>query len=494
MLRFPWAFIPGPRQPLPASSAPWVQHPSSSARRCWWTRLDPRDIPLRCAGFCGTWLPSLLPSCPGGRQCAGPPPPQLADAPGQVQVTVRRPGTAQVWAEDAAQLLASGAWKWELSRVPSPSLSLSPVVVHCVRPSPPRGCQAAAGQGQLSPAGVRPLHSRLSGAPPVCTRPLCQTRPGLACLQGRSGSESALRPPCHREAGTGRRGGMERRWVFVLLDVLCLLVASLPFGVLTLVNTPYKRGFFCSDDSIRYPYRPDTVTHGLLAGVSVTATVLLVSTGEAYLVYTSRLYSHSSFNNYLAALYKVLGTFLFGAAVSQSLTDLAKYTVGRLRPNFLAVCDPDWGRFNCSGYLLADGLCQGSAANVTEARLSFYSGHSSFSMYCMVFLALYVHARLCGQWARLLRPTAQFFLVAFAVYVGYTRVSDHKHHWSDVLAGLLQGALVAGLTVRYLSDFFKLRPPQSCVEEQLHRKPSLALTLTLGEAEHNHYSYPAPSS
>ncbi|XP_023056036.1 phospholipid phosphatase 2-like, partial [Piliocolobus tephrosceles] len=82
-------------------------------------------------------------------------------------------------------------------------------------------------------------------------------------------------------------------------------------------------------------------------------------------------------------------------------------------------------------------------------RLSFYSGHSSFGMYCMLFLALYVQARLCGKWARLLRPTVQFFLVAFALYVGYTRVSDYKHHWSDVLVGLLQGALVAGLTVSF---------------------------------------------
>lgn len=52
--------------------------------------------------------------------------------------------------------------------------------------------------------------------------------------------------------------------------------ASLPFAILTLVSTPYKRGFYCGDDSIRYPYRPDTVTHGLMAGVTITATVILV--------------------------------------------------------------------------------------------------------------------------------------------------------------------------------------------------------------------------
>ncbi|KAF2975814.1 hypothetical protein EK904_000793, partial [Melospiza melodia maxima] len=129
------------------------------------------------------------------------------------------------------------------------------------------------------------------------------------------------------------------------------------------------------------------------------------------------------YNNYLAALYKVVGTFLFGGAISQSLTDLAKYMIGRLRPNFLAVCNPDWSKVNCSIYVQLENVCQGESRN------------------------LYVQARLVGKWARLLRPTIQFLLIAFAIYVGYTRVSDYKHHWSDVLVGLLQGALIAVLIV-----------------------------------------------
>lgn len=56
--------------------------------------------------------------------------------------------------------------------------------------------------------------------------------------------------------------------------------ASLPFAILTLVNAPYKQGFYCGDDSIRYPYRPDTITHGLMAGVTITATVILVRREE----------------------------------------------------------------------------------------------------------------------------------------------------------------------------------------------------------------------
>ncbi|NXP03603.1 PLPP2 phosphatase, partial [Thinocorus orbignyianus] len=274
--------------------------------------------------------------------------------------------------------------------------------------------------------------------------------------------------------------------VFQSSPSLCL-AASLPFIVLTLVNSPYKRGFYCNDDSIRYPYKADTITHGLMAGVTIPCTVVIISSGEAYLVYTERLYSKSEFNNYLAALYKVVGTFLFGGAISQSLTDLAKYMIGRLRPNFLAVCNPDWSKVNCSIYVQLENVCQGDSRSITESRLSFYSGHSSFGMYCMMFLALYVQARMAGKWARLLRPTIQFFLIAFAIYVGYTRVSDYKHHWSDVLAGLLQGALIAVLIVRYVSDFFKHRPPQQCGEKDPERKPSLPLTMS--DPDRNHYSY-----
>lgn len=44
---------------------------------------------------------------------------------------------------------------------------------------------------------------------------------------------------------------------------------------------------------------------------------------------------------YVAACYRLIIPFVFGAAVTQLTTDVAKYTVGRLRPHFLTVCIPD---------------------------------------------------------------------------------------------------------------------------------------------------------
>ncbi|XP_010884674.2 phospholipid phosphatase 2 [Esox lucius] len=279
---------------------------------------------------------------------------------------------------------------------------------------------------------------------------------------------------------------VHKKKMLILVDVLCVVVAAMPSAILTLMFSPYQRGIYCDDESIRYPYRRSTISHRTMAAVTITSSVVIITTGEAYLVYTKRLHSNSNFNQYLSALYKVVGTFLFGAAVSQSLTDLAKFTIGRPRPNFLTVCNPTV----CSGYMVQLN-CTGNPRNVTESRLSFYSGHSSFGMYSMLFLALYVQARVQGKWTRLFRPTVQFFLVAFALYVGYTRVSDYKHHWSDVLVGLLQGMLIAVLNVRYVSDFFKRRPaprcpqPETTEDEHLEAKPGMN-----PETQHkNHYNY-----
>ncbi|XP_068190681.1 phospholipid phosphatase 1-like isoform X2 [Antennarius striatus] len=272
------------------------------------------------------------------------------------------------------------------------------------------------------------------------------------------------------------------RILYVLLDAVCLLLACLPFVVLDVRRRPFRRGFFCRDESIRFPFKEDTVPPQWLGGVMIPVVVITMIAGESLLVYLKRLRSRSSFGCYASCVYKAVGVFLFGAALSQSLTDIAKYSIGRLRPHFLDVCQPDWTQFNCSlGDYIENYTCTGEPWRVKEGRLSFYSGHSSFSMYSMMFLALYLQARLRAEWARLLRPTIQFFLIAASVYTGLSRVSDYKHHWSDVLVGLLQGAAMAVLVVFFVSDFFK---PQ----EEPHKDENLTDTnLQEGATNGNHF-------
>ncbi|XP_051892871.1 phospholipid phosphatase 1 isoform X1 [Pristis pectinata] len=271
---------------------------------------------------------------------------------------------------------------------------------------------------------------------------------------------------------------------FVCLDVICVLLAGMPLGVLNVAKIkPYQRGFYCDDETIKYPFRNSTITSTVLYSVGFTLPISAIIIGELASVHWNHLYSNSFIrNSYIATVYKAIGTFLFGAAASQSLTDIAKYSIGRLRPHFLDVCQPDWAKFNCNVGYITDFTCLGDKRMANEARLSFFSGHSSFSMYCMMFLALYLQARMVGDWSRLLRPTLQFGLIASSVYVGLSRVSDYKHHWSDVLTGLIEGAIAAILVVVFVSDFFKKRHPRISPKDEENSHSALH------ETQGNHFA------
>uniref|UniRef100_UPI00358E4AD6 phospholipid phosphatase 3-like n=1 Tax=Myxine glutinosa TaxID=7769 RepID=UPI00358E4AD6 len=244
--------------------------------------------------------------------------------------------------------------------------------------------------------------------------------------------------------------------VSICLDVLCLILAWLTVIVLNQSYVrPFQRGFFCDDESIRYPHRESTITHELLYSLGVLAPVLSIIAGELYYVRYLNYRPQSFMDNpYVATLYRKLGAFLFGMGVSQSFTNVAKFACGRLRPHFFAVCRPNSTLYNCSDGYIAKDVCMEDPIYVDESRKSFYSGHSSFAMYTMVFLVLYLEARLTWRVVRTLRPLLQFMLLIAAVYVGLSRVSDYKHYWSDVLMGFLQGVAVAIFAVFAVSGLF----------------------------------------
>ena len=65
---------------------------------------------------------------------------------------------------------------------------------------------------------------------------------------------------------------------------------------------------------------------------------------------------------------------------------------------------------------------------------------------------IYIQTRLKVWWSVLLRFVLQVIAVCLAVACGLSRVSDYRHHWSDVLAGFLIGTFIAGWLVSLISD------------------------------------------
>ncbi|GAA6066805.1 phospholipid phosphatase 3 isoform X2, partial [Tachysurus ichikawai] len=109
---------------------------------------------------------------------------------------------------------------------------------------------------------------------------------------------------------------------------------------------------------------------------------------ECYRIRCLKQGSHSFVGNpYISALYRQVGVFIFGCAVSQSFTDIVKVSVGRMRPHFLQVCNPDYSQINCSDGYITNYKCLGDPSKVQEARKSFFSGHASFSLYTMLYLS-----------------------------------------------------------------------------------------------------------
>ncbi|KAM8707918.1 hypothetical protein ACLKA7_014962 [Drosophila subpalustris] len=224
---------------------------------------------------------------------------------------------------------------------------------------------------------------------------------------------------------------------------------------------PTQRGFFCDDESLMYPYQENTVTPTMLHWISLHLPLAALVVLESYRCWKrTGAASHSRWERFWP-VYNTLRWFLFGHVAEQLIKDMGKQLIGRLRPHFFEVCRPvfddgttctDSGPGQSLVYHTAY-TCQPDLSGATEAmlrdvRVSFPSGHSAMAFYGLVFLALHLQRVRRPKPSTLLRPLCQLLLVALASFVGLSRVTDYKHHWSDVVAGSLLGASIALAVVR----------------------------------------------
>ncbi|KAG5679161.1 hypothetical protein PVAND_008751 [Polypedilum vanderplanki] len=256
----------------------------------------------------------------------------------------------------------------------------------------------------------------------------------------------------------------------IAIDVILLGSVGFPVLAYFLFGVPYERGFFCDDQSLMYPFHDSTVTSAMLYSFGFGIPTICILIIE-YLRWRLNMEPERELKLFGRSIpvwvinaYRFIGILLFGAACSQLITDIAKYTIGRLRPHFLSVCQPIMpDGTNCSDIInhnkyIIDFTCSNENASkrkLKEMRLSFLSGHSSFSMYTMVYAALYIHSRMEWKGSKLFKHFLQFIFIALAWYTALSRVSNYKHHWSDVMAGSIQGLFVSLLIVFGVSGLFK---------------------------------------
>ncbi|CAF1062906.1 unnamed protein product [Didymodactylos carnosus] len=265
---------------------------------------------------------------------------------------------------------------------------------------------------------------------------------------------------------------------------------ALSWLLLKYLIKPVRRGFLCSNLNLYHPQPVQKVIPTWL--LFVLAVILpifvvrivrlfillfiigsefvrwyyIIRTKAARVVYRIK-FRKTTYNipEWVGNLYIIIGVFIFAACANSFLTNVGKVSAGRLRPHFIPSC------FHTNNYTLycrtpndwiTNYTCVGESSDIikekdgaNDIRQSFPSGHASTAFCGLIFLALYIYKVWCWRNIGMFPCVAQVGCAALAAYIGITRVTDHRHHPTDVLGGSILGTVVAIIAFRYMVGQFK---------------------------------------
>lgn len=95
-----------------------------------------------------------------------------------------------------------------------------------------------------------------------------------------------------------------------------------------------------------------------------------------------------------------------------------------------------------------------SAYHLRDVSRSFPSGHASITTYTAMFMIWYLQKRLPTIQSMFLVPLFQVILALFVSLCSVSRVTDNRHHWIDVIGGVILGAIFAIYTCNVLTNNF----------------------------------------
>lgn len=246
----------------------------------------------------------------------------------------------------------------------------------------------------------------------------------------------------------------------VIIDIVCFIIVIIPPFVAQLI-TPFQRGIFCEDTSIKYPIKPSTVPAWVLfmSGIAIGFIVILIAEYARFLrkkrqrvagdYQLKRNFLCFDSPSWIYHVFRCFSCFIFGAFLNISITDIIKVSVGRLRPYFWTLCKPKFSQGMCpSDESVENFSCENvHPDDIREARLSFVSGHSSFSAYVFLFTTIYLEQRAAHSSVLVPKRALQLTIFFLGLLTCLSRISDHKHHPSDVIAGAGLGLIVAYFTI-----------------------------------------------
>ncbi|XP_057698359.1 phospholipid phosphatase-related protein type 5-like isoform X1 [Corythoichthys intestinalis] len=238
------------------------------------------------------------------------------------------------------------------------------------------------------------------------------------------------------------------------------------------------QGFFCFDKAYSKPYpgpedyskAPPVLVYSLVTAIP-TVTILI---GEVTSFFVKSEGAQEKtivtadccyFNPLLRRIVRFLGVYSFGLFTTTIFANAGQVVTGNQTPHFLSACKPNYTALGCQSslqYITEQRACTGNPFLVVSARKSFPSKDAALSFYSAIYTVMYVTLVFRTKGTRLTKPTLCLVLLSLAVLVGVVRVTEHRNHWSDILAGFITGGAIAAFLVSCVINNF--RPAQTATQ------------------------------
>jgi len=264
-------------------------------------------------------------------------------------------------------------------------------------------------------------------------------------------------------------------------------------GMILIRQSPFDRFFVERDPALSYPYSPNqSVSVPVLIVVAVIVPMIIVFISQilfhttkkrmrTFLDHPISTYTENIFMPHLAMIQSVIFSIF--------ITLVLKSYVGRLRPNFFAMCNYKGyrnalisGNFTAYDNLTVSGAVgslshcwETDSSVVHEAQYSFPSGHASLAFSGLIYLSLFLYHitphsfKFQNSSIRIRVMTVKVFILLIlfmaAALIAGSRTRDYWHNFDDIFAGSALGCGCALLS--FWLNYEKMELEQSEEEKRL---------------------------
>jgi len=275
---------------------------------------------------------------------------------------------------------------------------------------------------------------------------------------------------------------VKQKWIDWIISIGILgIVGCTAYGIIP----PWAHGgIYCDDPSIKFRFQGDTVpTVWLFVGLLIPPFLVIYLTEllsfateksntilpnpTTQIQETSQQDEPKQYSINKLALNStkhLYGSFCNGLLFGALLTEVLKTLVAEPRPHFLDTCKPlnlnctEKGQFipyyeiTCS---MENSARNGVPRAISDVMKSFPSGHALLSTYAAVFMVVFAQRKIGTAYSTLWKHLLQMVFICFALLCSISRIIDKRHHWWDVLAGIIFGISMALITVKWHVNDFK---------------------------------------